>query len=452
MAVGRVFISYERSDREYAERIAEALERLGWSVWWDRKLLAGDRFEPAIRKALDEADCVIVVWSRTSVESDWVRDEAGEGAERGVLVPILIDDAEIPLGFRGRHTLHLTDWGAGFHYQFAEVLQAVALVGLRGRRALPDDGPTAPVPPPAPRPAPRQVERDGPRRAIPGEAPVLHDVPAWRRRALAAVVIVAGVAAVAVGLYRARSAEEGAAAGFSPDAVATGGGATGGGSAAPDTRVVPLPASTLPTTNASTGPGVGTLRFVWPGGDCWDIFRGETHVTFHCGASVQPLQAGRYTLKGRGYAVLEPTEVTIAGGSVTTVDVGGAFKFDWPGGDCWDVFRGEQLVTYGCGPSTQALQAGAYEIRGRGYPVFTPFAVRIQKGATTEVRRGGVFEFKWPGGDCWTLFRGDKEVTFGCGASKQALDAGAYRITARGSQVFEPFTINIRVGATTTAP
>jgi hypothetical protein len=36
-----IFISYARPDRARAKALAEALERNGWSVWWDRGILLG---------------------------------------------------------------------------------------------------------------------------------------------------------------------------------------------------------------------------------------------------------------------------------------------------------------------------------------------------------------------------------------------------------------------------
>ena len=78
-----IFISYERSDYARAQKIAEALGQHGWSVWWDRMLLAGDHFDKTIQQALDAARCVVVLSSKSSVLSGWVKDEASEGAKRG---------------------------------------------------------------------------------------------------------------------------------------------------------------------------------------------------------------------------------------------------------------------------------------------------------------------------------------------------------------------------------
>jgi hypothetical protein len=102
-----IFISYGREDRDHADRVAAVLERQGWSVWWDRKVLGGDTFGRTIERAMDDARCIIVLWSASSVESGWVKDEAAEGARRNVLVPVLIGDVEIPLGFRQIHAVAL---------------------------------------------------------------------------------------------------------------------------------------------------------------------------------------------------------------------------------------------------------------------------------------------------------------------------------------------------------
>lgn len=53
---------------------------------------------------------MIVLWSKASVKSDWVKEEATEGARREILVPALIDNVEVPLGFRRIQVANLTDW------------------------------------------------------------------------------------------------------------------------------------------------------------------------------------------------------------------------------------------------------------------------------------------------------------------------------------------------------
>ena len=53
-----VFVSYARADRNRVQALAAALEAAGWSVWWDREILAGSEFETVIQAELDSARCV----------------------------------------------------------------------------------------------------------------------------------------------------------------------------------------------------------------------------------------------------------------------------------------------------------------------------------------------------------------------------------------------------------
>ena len=124
-----IFISYSREDRERAHDLANALERTGWSVWWDRIIPAGRTFDEVIEEAIDAAKCVVVVWSEISVKSRWVRTEAEEGAHRGILVPVLIDDVRIPLAFRRIQAADLTDWdGSGTSPAFQRLVADIKTV------------------------------------------------------------------------------------------------------------------------------------------------------------------------------------------------------------------------------------------------------------------------------------------------------------------------------------
>ena len=99
-----IFLSYAREDLAIAGRLAELLEANGLTVWWDRRLVAGDEINDAIEKAIDQAKAVVVLWSPNSVGSRWVRGEAETAAEANKLIPIRIADCKLPLSFRGLHT------------------------------------------------------------------------------------------------------------------------------------------------------------------------------------------------------------------------------------------------------------------------------------------------------------------------------------------------------------
>jgi TIR domain len=105
-----VFISYANEDRDPARKLAAALEARGWSVWWDRKIQAGQSFDQVIERELESSRCVVVLWSKESISSEWVKNEAALAAERGVLVPALIDNVRPPLEFRRRQAADLIGW------------------------------------------------------------------------------------------------------------------------------------------------------------------------------------------------------------------------------------------------------------------------------------------------------------------------------------------------------
>lgn len=106
---GRIFMSYASEDRPRIARVAEALSAKGFDVFWDREtLLAGQSWRNEVESALDAADVVLVFWSRRSVSSAWVQDEAAEGLRRGILLPVLLDDVNPPLLFRSLQALLLT--------------------------------------------------------------------------------------------------------------------------------------------------------------------------------------------------------------------------------------------------------------------------------------------------------------------------------------------------------
>ena len=124
-----VFLSYDREDIGRARPIAAALEKAGHSIWWDRHIKGGAQFSKEIEQALTRSDVVVVLWSRHSVESAWVRDEAATGRDSGRLVPTTVDGTQPPLGFRQFQTIDLSEWkGRGRSDGIDELLEAIGAV------------------------------------------------------------------------------------------------------------------------------------------------------------------------------------------------------------------------------------------------------------------------------------------------------------------------------------
>jgi hypothetical protein len=130
-----IFISYKREEQAIARNLANALEGEGWTVWWDPKLRAGERFNDVIEKALNDAKCVIVLWSKRSVESLYVKDEATHALKRNKLVPVTIQQVELPFRFEELHTPSLCDWdGSKDFSEYRKLIDDISEV-LRGRPA-----------------------------------------------------------------------------------------------------------------------------------------------------------------------------------------------------------------------------------------------------------------------------------------------------------------------------
>ncbi len=139
-----VFVSYARSDKARVAPLVAAIEAQGWSVWWDPGIDPGQEFDRQIAAELKAAAAVLVVWTRSSVESRWVRGEAREGADRGILVPVRFEAASLPIDVRALHTTDFDDWGENPDSpQAQEVLRALGTIigrdpALRPRSASPD--------------------------------------------------------------------------------------------------------------------------------------------------------------------------------------------------------------------------------------------------------------------------------------------------------------------------
>jgi TolB-like protein/Tfp pilus assembly protein PilF len=146
-----VFVSYSRTDLDRARPVIALLEGAGFYVWWDGRLEGGENYLAITENALETADCVLVLWSQTSVGSHWARDEAQRGRERGCLVPLSLDGTMAPLGFRQFQLLDISGWNGAPN----DALAGRILAAVRQRAGQGSAVNEAPVPfmvPPPPSP------------------------------------------------------------------------------------------------------------------------------------------------------------------------------------------------------------------------------------------------------------------------------------------------------------
>ena len=106
----KLFISYSRKDKQVAQRVADALDIEGYDVFWDAEIPPGQKFDAYIFSQLEQSHAVVVLWSKHSIDSDYVKEEADYARSNTVLVPLRIDETILPFGFTRIHTTDLLHW------------------------------------------------------------------------------------------------------------------------------------------------------------------------------------------------------------------------------------------------------------------------------------------------------------------------------------------------------
>jgi adenylate cyclase len=143
-----VFISYARSTAQQAQQVAEALRKLGYSVWIDDDLPAHRAYSGVIEEEMTAAKAAVVIWSADAVRSEWVQSEANRAREGRKLVQVITDKTRLPMPFDTIQCADLAGWaGDPTALGWRKVLASIAaLVGESSGSA----GPTAGAAPPLP--------------------------------------------------------------------------------------------------------------------------------------------------------------------------------------------------------------------------------------------------------------------------------------------------------------
>jgi len=182
-----VFLSYAREDSARAEQVAKGLEQAGLDVFWDNEIPPGTTWADYIEQKLTQCKALIVLWSEHSTKSQWVREEARMGRDKGVLIPVMMDTSTPPFGFGEVQAANLSTWnGEADHPGWRRFVDAVSQFSKAEPRPV------------APQPAMSAPPRDPPRAAA---APVTSaprekkGVPVWLWvvGAVVATVVVLGI-------------------------------------------------------------------------------------------------------------------------------------------------------------------------------------------------------------------------------------------------------------------
>jgi len=128
-----VFLSYARADAATSVIIKDVLESLGLTVFYDSETIeTGQEWPDALDSELREAKVIVGVWSKLSLDRKWVRIECNLGMERGILVPIQIEEISAldkPAAFSTVQFSSLVGWtGDTTEVEWLKALQAISRI------------------------------------------------------------------------------------------------------------------------------------------------------------------------------------------------------------------------------------------------------------------------------------------------------------------------------------
>jgi len=106
-----IFFSYSRVNSETVLELAKELRNAGADIWLDQlDIKPGTRWDKSIEDALAASQTLLVILSKSAVESDNVMDEVSYALEEGKTVePVLLEECEIPFRLRRLQFADFTD-------------------------------------------------------------------------------------------------------------------------------------------------------------------------------------------------------------------------------------------------------------------------------------------------------------------------------------------------------
>src|SRR3954454_15328666 len=125
--MSEVFIAHARADEAKVRRMAHALGAAGFKVWWDDQLPTHRAYYQVLEERLRAAGAVVVLWSQTAAESQWVRSEADLARGLDKLVQASADGTLPPMPFNQIQCAQLKGWrGRPEHGQWRKVVDSVS--------------------------------------------------------------------------------------------------------------------------------------------------------------------------------------------------------------------------------------------------------------------------------------------------------------------------------------
>lgn len=138
-----IFISYSHADKEFVDHLAAQMVKRNAQVWVDTwELNVGDSIIQHVQDAITKSDALLVVLSEASVNSEWCKKELNSGLmreldeKRVVVLPVIINDCEIPLFLREKM---YADLRVDFDKGLDAIMDAIAKVSNPNQGRLDND-------------------------------------------------------------------------------------------------------------------------------------------------------------------------------------------------------------------------------------------------------------------------------------------------------------------------
>lgn len=124
-----LYITYGLRETLWTNKLVTMLDAEGYTVFWEHAVApgAGVRSDESIQ-ALNDAKCVIAVWSDTSVDDFWVLSDAERALSEDKLISVVAKSAVIPRSFRRVETLFTQNWDVKSRddESYTKLLKAIA--------------------------------------------------------------------------------------------------------------------------------------------------------------------------------------------------------------------------------------------------------------------------------------------------------------------------------------
>ena len=125
-----VFISYSRTDTDFARKLNDALQLQGKTTWFDQEsIAAGSNFQQAIHQGIENADNFLFVLSPNSVNSPYCADEATHAAKLNKrIITVLhrpVNPVDLPSELAKIQWIDFNRLGRDFYSNFCELIRTL---------------------------------------------------------------------------------------------------------------------------------------------------------------------------------------------------------------------------------------------------------------------------------------------------------------------------------------